>query len=181
MKLQKIFAMVLVLAMVFSGVCFAEGTLSTDQEDYLNKVGAPSSINSDSQTQLGTEVNNLTDGNFRSNLYAAGRYGDNTTVILQSSSTPVSASNIAKAIIQKRVGNGVDNDGAGTELPDGVAGQLLTIQVILLETNGTWIVTPTTKTGFTNITFDAVYEFATLLYVDDTIGWILQGTNATVA
>lgn len=57
-------------------------------------------------------------------------------------------------------------------LSDGRAGQLITIEITAVSGNGTFTLTPTTKTGFTSLVFEAVGDIQTLLYVDDTVGWI---------
>lgn len=81
------------------------------------------------------------------------------------------------ALVKKELG--VQVGLAGT-LADGSPGQILTIFITALAGSGTFIVTPTTATGFASITFDAAEEYATLLYLDDTNGWIIQATNATI-
>ena len=102
---------------------------------------------------------------------------------MQSSSTPVAAAQLAYAVIQKRIGGagGLDETNGGTRLANGTPGQVISLIAIYREGSGTWIITPATKTGFSTITMDAVGEHATLLYVDDTLGWVLQGSNATIA
>lgn len=40
------------------------------------------------------------------------------------------------------------------------------------------IITPTTRTGFTNITLNDAKDSATLKYIDSTIGWVVKGNNA---
>lgn len=57
-------------------------------------------------------------------------------------------------------------------LADGKRGQLLTIKITAVNGNGTWTLTPTHKTGFTSLVFEAVGDLITLLYVDDVTGWI---------
>ncbi len=58
-------------------------------------------------------------------------------------------------------------------LADGKRGQLLTIKITAIDGNGTWTLTPTTKTGFTSLVFEAVGDLVTLLFVDSTTGWIV--------
>ena len=66
-------------------------------------------------------------------------------------------------------------------LPNGKPGELKTIHITEDLGSITYTVTPDTSTGFASIGFDAVGEVATLLYVDDTTGWVLAAsTNATV-
>ncbi len=70
---------------------------------------------------------------------------------------------------------------AGT-LADGTPGQFLTIFITSVSGGGTFVLTPTTKTGFTTLTFDAAKDQATLLFVDTTTGWVLvSSTSVTVA
>jgi len=56
-------------------------------------------------------------------------------------------------------------------LADGVAGQ--TVTIFITEGIGTFILTPTTKTGFMSITFFGPEDQVTLSFVDDTVGWII--------
>jgi hypothetical protein len=70
---------------------------------------------------------------------------------------------------------------AGT-LANGVAGQILMIYISQCDTGATFVLTPTTKMGFSTLTFNAVLDQVTLLYVNDTIGWIMINANSvTVA
>ncbi len=118
----------------------------------------------------------------RTNLLAIGRYNGDS-LEMQSSTTPIGTAQLAYAVITKRIGGagGLDETDGGTRLDDGTPGQELTLYVIYVEGSGTWIITPDTTTGFTTITLDAANEFVTLLFHNSTVGWILKGTNATVA
>lgn len=70
---------------------------------------------------------------------------------------------------------------AGT-LANATPGKILTIFITSVSGSGTFVLTPTTKTGFTTLTFDAAKDQATLLFVDSTTGWILLSqTSVTVA
>jgi len=64
-------------------------------------------------------------------------------------------------------------------LANGLPGQVLTIT--LAATSGDGTLTPVTKTGFATIVFAGVKDTATLLYVDDTVGWIILGYYGTDA
>jgi hypothetical protein len=64
-------------------------------------------------------------------------------------------------------------------LANGKAGQLLTISLVSDGGDGT--LTPATCTGFATIVFADVKDTASLLYVDDTIGWVLVGYYGTAA
>jgi hypothetical protein len=122
------------------------------------------------------------DVTFRSTLISSGRYG-NAVLRMESSSTPIGAAQLAYAVINKRIGGagGLDNQGWGTRLANGTPGQTITFTTDFVQTNGSWVITPVTTTGFTKVTLDAVAEFVTMTYISDTVGWVLTGTNATVA
>lgn len=66
---------------------------------------------------------------------------------------------------------------AGT-LADGVPGQVLMIIINQLDLGASYILTPTHKTGFATLTFNAVGDSATLLYVNDGRGWVLVSYNS---
>lgn len=111
---------------------------------------------------------------FRSYLLADGRYG--TSILsLASSSTVIGVASVPYAYILKNIGGGGGLDVAGSVLPNGIPGQVLTILITGLQSGGTWKVTPTTKTGFTSVTFDTKGDSATFKYLDDTTGWLLDG------
>ncbi len=68
---------------------------------------------------------------------------------------------------------------AGAEawtLANGTPGQVLQVTVKTVG-SGTAVITPATKTGFSTITLANVGDKTTLMYVDDTIGWILVGLH----
>lgn len=93
---------------------------------------------------------------------------------MTSTETAVSTS---YALVRKAISDTVGQ--AGT-LADGTPGQTVTIFTTTRVGSGTFILSPTTTTGFDSITFDAVAEYATLTFVDSTTGWIMISTNATV-
>jgi len=102
-------------------------------------------------------------------IYVGAQRGGTSTMVSGSLAIPISYAVVIKAITEVAT---------PLTLEDGYAGQILTFQVSTMASGGA-ILTPTTKTGFTTITFDAAREYATLLYIDDTIGWICIATNAT--
>ena len=60
-------------------------------------------------------------------------------------------------------------------LADGVPGQAL---IFILDTDGgDGTLTPATSTGWATIVFADAGDHAVLLYVDDTIGWIILGLH----
>jgi predicted RecA/RadA family phage recombinase len=72
-------------------------------------------------------------------------------------------------------------DAEALTLAGGTPGQILSVQCEA-HGGGDGTLTPETATGFTTVTFDAAGEQVTLLYLDDTLGWIVLGAvGATVA
>ena len=67
-------------------------------------------------------------------------------------------------------------------IDDGVDGQILFFRIDTCDTGATFVLTPDNCWGFTTLTFDAVNDSAVLLYLNDTYGWVLIGSNSvTVA
>lgn len=118
---------------------------------------------------------------FQTYLYAMGR--GNAASSLASSATNLAAWSIPYVFVRKSVGgnSSLDETDYGTRLPNGVDGQVTVFYIGSLMTDGSWIIKPVTCTGFNYITMDTKGDQITLLYVDDTIGWvILDNTGCTV-
>jgi len=77
-------------------------------------------------------------------------------------------------IAQKYIGAAAQ---AGT-LANGVPGQILYILIDTCEAGASFVLTPTTKWGFSTLTFNAAKDSATLFYVNDYYGWLLIGSNS---
>lgn len=117
---------------------------------------------------------------FNSALLALGRVGGASSI--SSSSTFLSTGAYPYSFVSKRVGvsGSPDSSNGGTILHNGYKGQVITFLVTALISGGTWIITPDTKTGFSKVTFDAVGDSLSLLYLDDTSGWIVLANNSVV-
>ena len=63
-------------------------------------------------------------------------------------------------------------------LANGEPGQIVTFYTKTTSDTGTTTITATTKTCWTSAAMDTVGDLITLMYVDDTIGWIVIGTNS---
>ncbi len=68
-------------------------------------------------------------------------------------------------------------------IADGTPGQMVTIQLVL-DTTGAYVITDDgvnpadqRNTGWDDIAFDTAGDSITLLYIDDTYGWIIVGNN----
>lgn len=94
--------------------------------------------------------------------------------------TTSAADSLAIPITHSYVGKTTGGDAEALTLADGVPGQILTIA---LETDGggTGTLTPTTASGFVSIAFADAGDIATLMYVDDTVGWVILGTAGVAA
>lgn len=117
---------------------------------------------------------------FQTSLLANGRYGS-AAWTLASSSTGGTQSSLPYAIIQKLVagaGTSVDNN-PGFTLINGLPGQVLVIEVIGLMSGGTFVVTPTNKTGYRSVTFDTKADTATFTY-DTTLGWLVTANSGAI-
>jgi len=108
--------------------------------------------------------------NYASNLFASGRIGASSS--LSSSSTKLVPANIPYTVLRKVLSAGAES----TTLQNGTAGQIL--QLIVVESSGgVWTITPTTALGWSSLTMTASGAFITLMYLNDSFGWILLGQN----
>src|SRR3990167_8283957 len=62
-------------------------------------------------------------------------------------------------------------------LPNGTAGQTLTILIQNSSAPATVTLTATTKTGWDTATLDSPNDTITLLFIDTTYGWVVVGEN----
>jgi len=155
------------------------------QDDGTN-VGAASVINVVGETtatfdgstktiNLGQATSYTTAGDvtFRDDIAAVGRISASSS--LASSASFVGTGELPFSIFYKTLGAGAEV----SPLPNATAGQIITL-VITFTHGGTWTLTPTTSALIKTIAMTALSDFVTLLYVDDTIGWIPVGQGGTV-
>lgn len=71
-------------------------------------------------------------------------------------------------------------DAEALTLANGKEGQVLVIN-LTTDGGGAGTLTPTTKTGFATIVFADAGDQAVLLYVDDTVGWIILSLTGVAA
>ena len=72
------------------------------------------------------------------------------------------------------------SDAEALTLANGVPGQILVISLVV-DGGGTGTLTPTTKSGFVSIAFADAGDTVALLYVNDTIGWVILGSAGVAA
>jgi hypothetical protein len=142
---------------------FVGGASDTfDGSKYTLDISQPSSI---------TTAGDVT---FRSTLTSLGRISASSS--LASSSTSVGSTNVPYAIIRKFLGAGAE----ATTLPNGVSGQVLNITVVV-SAGGVWTITPGNSRLITSWTMTAADDSITLLYLNDTLGWIVIGAEGSTA
>lgn len=95
-------------------------------------------------------------------------------------STTSDADSLAIPVTHAYVAKTTGGDAEALTLANGENGQILTID---LDTDGggTGTLTPATKSGFTSIAFEDAGDNATLLFVDDSVGWIVMGAAGVAA
>jgi len=120
------------------------------------------SINSSGQFQVTKGGNVWSIAEFRSGSVDVD--ADDTTI-------PVTAT-----LVKKTTGS----DGEDLTLANGTPGQIININLVT-DGNGDGTLTPTTKSGFATIVFADAGDAATLMYVDDTVGWIILGCYGLTA
>jgi len=104
-----------------------------------------------------------------------GQSRDGVSVGVSTMVSDLTAVPLGYGVIRKYIGATVGQ--AGT-LADGVPGQILTIVIYTRDPSGTFILTPSRKSGFASLTFDAVGDSVTLLYTGENYGWMLMGVNS---
>ena len=90
-----------------------------------------------------------------------------TTSIADSLDIPVTHAYVAKT---------TGADAEALTLADGKPSQILVIN-LTVDGGGTGTLTPATATGFSTIAFADAIDQAVLMYVDDTIGWIILSVS----
>jgi len=95
-----------------------------------------------------------------------------TDSLVKSVAADVLAIPITHPIVSKTTGA----DAEALTLADGIPGQSVVI-LLAVDGGGDGTLTPVTATGWATIVFADAGDQANLLYVDDTIGWIIMGMN----
>lgn len=103
-----------------------------------------------------------------------------TGASLTGAATTSAADALAIAVTHRVVAKTTGADAEALTLANGVAGQRLLIY-LAVDGGGDGTLTPATSSGFATIVFADAGDFASLEYVDDTVGWILLGTGGVAA
>ena len=115
------------------------------------------------------------------------KVGDDEKSVDLNQLPPVLSGNVAVAadalvipVTHRHVSKTTGADAEALTLADGTPGQELTITLVAAG-GGAGTLTPATCTGFATIVFADAGDIATLKYVDDTVGWVIQGTAGVAA
>lgn len=92
----------------------------------------------------------------------------------------VAADVLAIPVTHPYVSKTTGADAEALTLADGVPGQVLVVN-LATDGGGDGTLTPATATGWATIVFADAGDQAVLLYVDDTIGWIIIGASGVAA
>ncbi len=92
----------------------------------------------------------------------------------------VAADVLAIPVTHPYVAKTTGGDGEALTLANGVAGQTLIIN-LTVDGGGTGTLTPVTSTGWATIAFADAGDQAILLYIDDTVGWVILGAFGLTA
>lgn len=94
--------------------------------------------------------------------------------------TTVAADVLAIPVSHGYVAKTTGGDAEALTLADGDPGQVLVIN-LTTDGGGDGTLTPATKTGFATIVFADAGDQAVLMYVDDTVGWIILAATGVSA
>jgi len=94
--------------------------------------------------------------------------------------TTSAADSLAIPVTHGYVAKTTGADAEALTLADGYPGQILIVN-LTTDGGGDGTLTPATATGWATIVFADALDQATLLYVDDTIGWIIMGAKGASA
>lgn len=124
-----------------------------------------------SKTFLGTRLRgNLTTG---ATTYASG---ENLTTIANCTGSGATAGSFATPTTTAFLKTTGAATGETYCLGDGVYNQRLTV-VLMTDGGKDFVITPKTKSGFTNATVNDAKDTVTLRYINDTAGWTIEGNN----
>jgi len=181
---KKILSLALALLLALWNVSFVmaddiynDGEIAIDDSNLYPITDGGSTLGKSGNEFAGLYVDSVTvtnDVTFRASLLAIGRVSASSS--LASSSVSVGSTSLPYALIRKFLGAGAE----ATTLPNGIPGQIANI-VVVVSAGGVWTITPTTAQSLTSWTMTAADDSISLLYLNDTIGWMVLGAEGSTA
>jgi len=169
--MKKIFSIILIMFMVLAFIAPAAMAsvlieLNGTTKDHATKINL---TGAETLTFVGKKV---TIPIVDSTMIAAGAAnGGATSMASNTTAVPVTFAYINMAIA-------ADANFLAKTLANGKKGQILTLRISTQEASNTLTVTPATAYQFTSLSFNAIDDIATLLYIDDTDGWAVISTTS---
>jgi len=179
---MKKYIAIFIACMLMASTSFASVGIQDDGTDVgaasvLNIVGEQSGatgiVSGAKSIDLSKASSLTTDGDvtFQEDIIAVGRISASSS--MASSASFVGTGELPFSIFYKTLGAGAET----SALPNGTAGQVIVIAITFTH-GGNWTLTPTTSALVSSIAITTGQ--VSLLYVDDTIGWIVLGVDGTV-
>lgn len=109
-----------------------------------------------------------------------GIYHQEDTDTTEDLTTTVAADVLAIPTSHAYVAKTTGADAEALTLADGEPGQVLLIN-LTTDGGGVGTLTPATSTGWATIVFADAGDRATLMYIDDSIGWVILGLSGVAA
>lgn len=108
------------------------------------------------------------------------RHHQLTNEYLESSVLAVAADALAIPLTAPIISKTTGVDAEALTIANGLPGQMCKI-IIAVDGGGTGTLTPVASTGWATIVFADAGDQALLMYVDDTVGWIILGLTGVAA
>lgn len=169
--MKKICSLIVTLALLFCGSAYAGSRYNstTGTKDFCATISNQSgTVQSLKCEEIRVSNGSLTDNGTYFSL-SVGTQTDGATS-MTSAQTAVSTS---YTYTRKAIASSADPSFTTGTLGNSTAGKFMVIYITEVGAGGTWTLTPTTKTGFTSILFDAPGDSVAMLYLGDTDGWVI--------
>jgi len=167
--MRKYIAFMVIFLMTMVTPSFASVGIKVDNEP----LGSATDLRFDSSGTGGTNKAFNYDGSRLRFLLMLAGTGTSGAVSLGTGNTNVER---GYSITYKAIGTVIET---GT-IANGIPGEFITIRITEVGSNGSWILTSNASTTWDSIIFNAVGETISLLWLSDSVGWVIFGdTNAT--
>jgi len=167
--MRKLFALVILVALVFSASDIFAAVGYEKEGEHIGQA-----------TDINIQGNSTFDGSVLTIIANGHKDGVTTNV---SNESNILAAQLAYGVIDRTELACNDVRNHSVALANGSKGQMVTL-LLSATTSGVWLITDDqvssgvftmTKTGWDDIALNSALDTVTLLYVDDTYGWIIVG------